>query len=77
VRESIPPKEYTHHVAFVSFIYMPFGCLEEERCDTLMEDDANIDSNVANYGNIIEYRDRVVGFSQTNGVDHDVTLASR
>ena len=39
-----------------------------------MEDDAQIDSKFANDGSIIEYKDRVVGFSQTKGVDHDITF---
>jgi hypothetical protein len=42
-----------------------------------MEDDVEIDSMFAVDGSIVEYKDKVVGFSQTEGVDHDVTLASR
>jgi hypothetical protein len=42
-----------------------------------MEDDVEIDSRFAVDGSIVEYKDKVDGFSQTKGVAHDVTLASR
>lgn len=64
VRVSIPPRRYASHVALVSSIYMPFNCIEKERCDTLMEDDAEIDSRFVANGGIIEYKERVNGFSQ-------------
>jgi hypothetical protein len=37
---------------------MPSSCLKEERCDTLMEDDAEIHSRFAVDGSIVAYRDR-------------------
>jgi hypothetical protein len=74
-RSNIPPMIYASHIALVSSIYEPYICLREERCDTFMEDD--VDSMVATNGRTLEYRDRVVGYSHTKGVDHDVTLASR
>jgi hypothetical protein len=43
VRVSIPPRRYVSHVALVSSICMNSSCLLEERCDTLMEDDVEID----------------------------------
>jgi hypothetical protein len=42
-----------------------------------MEDDVGIVSIFVIDGSIGEYKDRVVEFSQTKGVDHDDTLASR
>lgn len=42
-----------------------------------MEDDVEIDFKVVANGIILEYGDNVVGFPQTKGVDHDVTLGSR
>jgi hypothetical protein len=33
---------------------------KEERCDTLMEDDVEIDSRFAVDGSIVEYRDRLM-----------------
>jgi hypothetical protein len=63
VRVSIPPRRYASHIALVSSICEPSSCLEEERCDTLMEDDVGIDSMFVVDGSIVEYRDRVVGFS--------------
>jgi hypothetical protein len=38
--------------------------------------ESRIDSKLAIDGSVVEYRDRVVGFSQVEGVDLDVTLAS-
>jgi len=35
-----------------------------------------IDSRLAVDGSVVEYRDRVVGFSQGKAIDLDVTLAS-
>jgi hypothetical protein len=52
-----------------------FFHLEEKRHDTLMEDDVGIDSMFAVVGSIVEYNEKVVGFSYIDGVDHDVTLA--
>ena len=50
----------------------PSSCLEEEKCDALMEDDAEIDYRIAVDGSIVEYRDMVDGFYQTERVAHDV-----
>jgi hypothetical protein len=36
-----------------------------------------IDPRLATDGSVVEYKDMVVGFSQGEGVDLDVTLASR
>ena len=47
-------------------------CLED-RCDKLTNDNAETDSMFATNESIVKYR--VVGFSQLEGVDHDVTLA--
>ena len=43
--------------------------------NTILELRANF--NIATYGDVVEYRHIVVGFSQAKGVDIDVTLASR
>jgi hypothetical protein len=59
----------------IDFIHEPSSCSVEERCDALMEDDVETDSRVAVDGSIIEYRARDHGFSQTEGVSHDDTLA--
>ena len=72
VRESIPPRRYASHIALVFSICEPSSSLEEESCDTLMEEDAKVSSSTTIDGRIVEYRDKVIGFSQT-----DVTLASR
>ena len=41
-----------------------------------MENNGDIDSKLATDESIIEYKDKVDGFSQTKGVDHAVTLVS-
>jgi hypothetical protein len=74
MRVSIPPKRYSSHVALVPSIHEPFGCLEEEMCDTFVEDDANIDPRFVIDGSVVEYMDMIDGFSQIEG---DVTLSSR
>jgi hypothetical protein len=38
VQVKIPSRRYASHIALVSSINEPSSCLEEERCDTLMED---------------------------------------
>jgi hypothetical protein len=40
-----------------------------------MEDDVEVGSMIVVDGSIIKYKDRVAGFSQTEGVALDVTLA--
>lgn len=54
---------YASHIALVSSIFELSTCLEEERRDTLMEDDAMIDSKFVIDKSIVEYKDRVVEFS--------------
>jgi hypothetical protein len=69
VKVSVPPRRYASHVALVSSIYMTFQLsIEQERCDTLMEDDVEIDSRFAAEWEFVEYRDRVDEFSQTERV---------
>jgi hypothetical protein len=41
-----------------------------------MEDDVGIDSRLGADGIFLEYKDKVVEFSQTKEVDHHVTLSS-
>jgi hypothetical protein len=41
---SMPPRLYASHLALVSSICMHSNCLEKERCDTLMEDDVEVNS---------------------------------
>jgi hypothetical protein len=71
----MPLTRYASHIALVSFIYVPSSCLKE-RCDTLMEDDVGIDSKFAIYGSVVDYMNNIIGYSQIEGVDHDVVLAS-
>jgi hypothetical protein len=85
VRVSIPPRRQDSHVALFISIHESSSCSEEERCDTLMEDDVEIDSRFIANGSIIEYMDRFDGFTQTKvvfygfsqieGVSHYVNLA--
>ena len=39
---SVPPRRYASHIALVSSIYEPSNCLEEERCDTLMDNGVKV-----------------------------------
>ena len=43
VMENISPTRYVSYISLVSSSNEPSIYLEEEMCDTLMEDDANID----------------------------------
>jgi hypothetical protein len=54
MRVSIPPKRYASHIALVYFFHEPSYCFEEGRCDTLMEDDDDINSRISIDGIIIE-----------------------
>jgi hypothetical protein len=54
VRVSIPPRRYGSQIALVSSICESSNCLEEEKHDTLMEDDARIDSRSLVDGIIVE-----------------------
>jgi hypothetical protein len=65
---SIPPWKYVIHVALVSYICMNYSCPLEEGCDKLMEDDVEIDYRFGFDASIVEYGDRVGGFSQIEGV---------
>jgi hypothetical protein len=71
---SISSRRYASHVALVSSIHEPSNCLEEERCDTWMEYDGGIDSKFSIDGSVVEYKGRLVGFYNIEGVEHDVTL---
>ena len=75
--ESIPSRKYASHIILDSSICEPFRYLKDERCDTLMEDHANIDSKFIVDESIAKYMHRVVGFFHIKGLDHDVTLSSR
>jgi hypothetical protein len=69
VRVSITPRRYARNVVLVSSIHMPSSFLKEDKYDTLMEDDTNIDSRFEINGNIVEYYGKVVRFSWDEGVD--------
>jgi hypothetical protein len=60
VRISVPPRRYVSHVALVSSIRETSSCSLEERCDTLMEDDVEIDSRFVVDGSIVEYKGKVI-----------------
>jgi hypothetical protein len=59
-RSSVPPKRYVSRIALVSSIHETSSCLGEERCDTLMEDDVEIDSRFVADGSIVEYKGKVI-----------------
>jgi hypothetical protein len=63
VGASIPPRRYASHIIMVSSILEPSSCLEEEMYDTLMEDDAKVDSMIATNESIVVYREMIVGLS--------------
>jgi hypothetical protein len=44
LRASMPPRRYSICITWISSICESSSCLEEERCDTLMEDDVWVDS---------------------------------
>jgi hypothetical protein len=46
MRVNIPPSKYVSHVALVSSNCMTSSGSLEERCDTLMEDDVQIDTKL-------------------------------
>lgn len=63
MRASIPSRTYASHVALVSSIHAPSSYLKEERCDNLTKDDDDFDFSFEVNVSIVEYRDKVVGFS--------------
>ena len=63
MRVSINLRRYASHIALVSSMHEPSNCLEEERHDTLMEDNLKISSKFATNGILLEYNNRIVGFS--------------
>jgi hypothetical protein len=63
VRKNIPPRRYVSHITLISSICEPSSALEEERCDTLMEDDDGVDSMFVINGSVVDYMDMVVGYS--------------
>jgi hypothetical protein len=60
VRVSVPPRRYDNHNTLVSSLNETSIYSLEERCDTLMEDDVEIDYRFSIDGSIVEYRDKVV-----------------
>jgi hypothetical protein len=45
VTRSIPPRIYASHISLVSSIWELSSCLEEKRCDALVEDDVWVNFN--------------------------------
>jgi hypothetical protein len=74
VRGSVPPRRYDSLIALFSSICESSNCLEEGRCDTLMEDDVGVVSRFAIDVSIMQYKDKDFIFSQIEGVDHEVTI---
>jgi hypothetical protein len=77
MRVSIPPRRYASHVALVSSICEPSSCLEEERCDTLMEDDVWVDFDHYNKVHNLQMVGLVELQRESTGVGENTFLIKR
>jgi hypothetical protein len=76
VRESLPPMRYSSHVSLFSSIYYPSSFLEEDRCDTLMEDDVLVDSKTT-MGTNLQMLGLVEFHREKIGVGENIFLIKR